>query len=80
MKVYKSKSNIKLSDYYGRLALWCVAIVVTLGFAAIPFQLWLIKVILDNWEIEVEERKHECDAYIDTMALLDAEAESKDKE
>ena len=39
-----------------------------------------IKRCLDNWEIEVEERKHECDAYIDTMALLDAEAESKDKE
>ena len=56
MKVYKSKLNIKLSDYYGRLALWCVAIVVTLGFAAIPFQLWLAKIILDNWEIEAETR------------------------
>ena len=55
MKVYKSKLNIKLSDYYGRLALWCVAIVVTLGFAAIPFQLWLAKVILDHIEVEAHE-------------------------
>ena len=56
MKKYKSKLNIKLSDYYGRLALWMVAIVLTLGFAAIPFQIWLAKVILDNWEVcEIEE-------------------------
>ena len=61
MKLYKSKLNIKLSDYYGRLALWCVAIVCTLGFAAIPFQLWLAKVILDNWEIEAETRFSERD-------------------
>ena len=56
MKKYKSKLNIKLSDYYGRLALWMVAIVLTLGFAVIPFQIWLAKVILDNWEVcEIEE-------------------------
>lgn len=52
MKKYKSKLNIELSDYYGRLALWMIAIVCTLGFAAIPFQIWLAKVVLDNWEIE----------------------------
>ena len=56
MKTYKSKLNIKFSDYAGAIALWCVAIVCTLGFAAIPFQLWLAKVILDNWEIEVHEK------------------------
>ena len=32
-----------------------VAIVCTLGFAAIPFQIWLAKVVLDNWEITEEE-------------------------
>jgi hypothetical protein len=53
MKKYKSKLNIKVSDYIGALILWCVAIVVTLGFAAIPFQLWLAKVILDHIEVEV---------------------------
>ena len=53
MKKYKSKLNIKVSDYIGVLILWCVAIVVTLGFAAIPFQLWLAKVILDHIEVEV---------------------------
>ena len=52
MKKYKSKLYIELSDYYGRLALWMIAIVCTLGFAAIPFQIWLAKVVLDNWEIE----------------------------
>ena len=61
MMLYKSKLNIKLSDYYGRIALWMIAIVVTLGFAAIPFQLWLAKVILDNWEIEAETRFNEGD-------------------
>jgi len=49
--IYKSRLNIKLSDYYGKLALWMVAIVLTLGFAAIPFQIWLAKVVLDNWEV-----------------------------
>ena len=52
MKRYKSRLNIKISDYYGRIALWMIAIVCTLGFAAIPFQLWLAKVILDHWEIQ----------------------------
>ena len=61
MKRYKSRLNIKLSDYYGRIALWMIAIVCTLGFAAIPFQLWLAKVILDNWEIEAETRFSERD-------------------
>ena len=51
MKKYKSRLNINISDYYGKIALWMIAIVLTLGFAAIPFQLWLAKVILDNWEI-----------------------------
>ena len=40
----------------GALALWMIAIVFTLGFAAIPFQLWLAKLILDNWEIEEHEK------------------------
>ena len=52
MKKYKSKLNIKWGDHAGAIALWCVAIVCTLGFAAIPFQLWLAKLILDHWEIE----------------------------
>jgi len=56
MKTYKSKLNIKYSDHMGAIALWCVAIVCTLGLAAIPFQLWLAKVILDNWEFEVHEK------------------------
>jgi len=56
MMLYKSRLNIKLSDYYGKIALWMIAIVCTLGFAAIPFQLWLAKVILDNWEVEAETR------------------------
>ena len=55
MKVYKSKLNIKFSDYTGTIVLWMIAIVCTLGFAAIPFQLWLAKVILDNVEVEVHE-------------------------
>ncbi|GEM_PF-3420181 len=55
MKKYKSKLNINFNDYTGSIVLWCLAIVVTLGFAAIPFQLWLAKVLLDNWEIEVIE-------------------------
>ena len=54
MKKYKSKLNIKWSDHTKAIALWCVAIVVTLGFAAIPFQLWLAKLILDNWEVTEE--------------------------
>ena len=58
MKRYKSRLNIKLSDYYGRIALWMIAIVCTLGFAAIPFQLWLAKVILDNWEVEECEKNN----------------------
>jgi len=56
MKIYKSKLNIKFSDHAGTIALWCVAIVCTLGFAAILFQLWLAKVILDNIEVEVHEK------------------------
>ena len=55
MKVYKSKLNIKFSDYTGTIVLWMIAIVCTLGFAAIFFQLWLAKLILDNWEVEVHE-------------------------
>ena len=55
MKKYKSKLNINFSDYMGAIILWCLAIVVTLGFAAIPFQIWLAKVVLYNWEIEVHE-------------------------
>jgi len=51
-KKYKSKLNLKISDHIGALALWMVAIVFTLGFAAIPFQLWLAKLVLDNWEVE----------------------------
>ena len=58
MKTYKSKLNIKWTDYMGRIVLWCVAIVCTLGFAAIPFQLWLAKVILDNWEVEEYEKNN----------------------
>jgi len=57
MKTYKSKLNIKFGDHMGAIVLWCIAIVCTLGFAAIPFQLWLAKVILDNWEIEEYEKK-----------------------
>ena len=53
MTIYKSKLNIIYSDYIGTIVLWCVAIVCTLGFAAIPFQLWLAKVILDHIEVEV---------------------------
>jgi hypothetical protein len=56
MKTYKSKLNIQWRDYYGKIALWMVAIVCTLGFAAIPFQLWLAKVVMDNWEIEIYEK------------------------
>ena len=55
MKTYKSKLNIKFSDHMGAIVLWCVAIVCTLGFAAILFQLWLAKLILDNIEVEVHE-------------------------
>ena len=55
MKKYKSKLNINLNDYMGSIVLWCLAIVGTLGFAAIPFQLWLAKLLLDNWEVEVLE-------------------------
>ena len=55
MKKYKSKLNIKFSDHVGTIVLWSLAIVVTLGFAAIFFQLWLAKLILDNWEVEVRE-------------------------
>jgi hypothetical protein len=42
----------------GTIVLWCVAIICTLGFAAILFQLWLAKLILDNWEIEVHEESN----------------------
>ena len=56
MTTYKSKLNIKYSDHMGAIVLWCVAIVCTLGFAAILFQLWLAKLILDNWEIEEYEK------------------------
>jgi len=56
MKTYKSKLNIEFSDHMGAIILWCGAIVLTLGFAAIPFQLWLAKLILDNWEVEVHEK------------------------
>ena len=52
MKSYKSRLNIEWTDYIGRIILWSIAIVCTLGLAAIPFQLWLAKVILDNWEVE----------------------------
>ena len=55
MTTYKSKLNIIFSDYMGTIVLWCLAIVCTLGVAAIPFQLWLVKVILDNVEVEVHE-------------------------
>jgi len=55
MKKYKSKLNIQISDYTGTIILWCLAIVVTLGFAAIPFQIWFAKVLLNNWEVEVHE-------------------------
>ncbi len=55
MKTYKSKLNINFNDYMGPIVLWCLAIVLTLGFAAIPFQLWLAKLLLDNWEVEVLE-------------------------
>ena len=58
MKRYKSKLNIKFSDHMGTIVLWCVAIICTLGFAAILFQLWLAKMILDNWEIEVHEESN----------------------
>lgn len=56
MIVYKSKLNIKWRDHIGVLVLWCIAIIFTLGFAAIPFQIWLAKLILDNWEVEAETR------------------------
>ena len=55
MKKYKSKLNINWQDHIGAIVLWCIAIVCTLGFAAIPFQLWLAKLILDNWEVEEHE-------------------------
>ena len=55
MKTYKSKLNIKWSDHTGAIVLWCIAIICTLGFAAIPYQLWLVKLILDNWEVELHE-------------------------
>ena len=55
MTIYKSKLNIIYSDHMGAIVLWCVAIVCTLGFAAIPFQLWLAKLILDNVEVEVHK-------------------------
>jgi hypothetical protein len=32
-----------------------IAIVCTLGFAAVLFWPWAMKVILDNWEVEVHE-------------------------
>ena len=51
MKKYKSRLNINWTDHIGAIVLWCIAIVCTLGFAAIPFQLWLAKLILDNWEV-----------------------------
>jgi len=59
MKTYKSKLNINWQDHIGAIVLWCIAIVCTLGFAAIPFQLWLAKLILDNWEVEVRENNEE---------------------
>ena len=55
MKTYKSKLNIKFSDYWWKLLLWMIAVVCTLGFAAVLFQLWLAKLILDNVEVEVNE-------------------------
>jgi len=51
MKVYKSKLNINWQDHIGAIVLWSIAIICTLGFAAIPFQIWLAKLILDNWEV-----------------------------
>ena len=52
MKKYKSKLNINWQDHIVAIVLWSIAIVCTLGFAAIPFQIWLAKLILDNWEVE----------------------------
>ena len=39
----------------GSVVIWCLAKVVTLGFATIAFQLWLAKLPLDNGEVEVLE-------------------------
>jgi hypothetical protein len=55
MKVYKSKLNIKFSDYWWKLLLWMIAVVCTLGFAAVLFWLWAMKVVIDNIEVEVHE-------------------------
>ena len=58
MKVYKSKLNIKFRDYWWKLLLWMVAVVCTLGFAAVLFWLWAMKVVLDNVEVEVHEENN----------------------
>ena len=55
MKVYKSKLNIKFRDYWWKLLLWMIAVVCTLGFAAVLFWLWAMKVVIDNIEVEVHE-------------------------
>jgi hypothetical protein len=61
MTLYTSKLKINWTDHIGAIVLWCIAIVCTLGFAAIPFQLWLAKLIIDNWEVEAETRFKERD-------------------
>jgi hypothetical protein len=58
MKVYKSKLNIKFSDYTGTIVLWMIAIVCTLGFAALLFWPWAMKVVIDHIEVEVHEENN----------------------
>ena len=58
MKTYKSKLNIKFSDYWWKLLLWMIAVVCTLGFAAVLFWLWGMKVVLNNLEVEVHEENN----------------------
>jgi uncharacterized membrane protein YjgN (DUF898 family) len=58
MKVYKSKLNIKFSDYWWKLLLWMIAVVCTLGFAAVLFWLWAMKVVIDHVEVEVHEENN----------------------
>jgi len=56
MKRYKSKLNIKFRDYWWKLLLWMIVVICTLGFAAVLFWLWAMKVVIDNIEVEVHEK------------------------
>ena len=51
MKTYKFRCDLNVNDIFGKLVLWVLLCVVTLGLASPFFYIYLARLVINNTEV-----------------------------